>query len=271
MIKLLVLLILAPSLVFASTMEEVENYFQKGMQYSQQGMEDEAINEFYKVVNSDPANLPSDYYVQTYSEAFFDIGVLYGKKGNNQEAIDNFKKAIHIFPEHKRALYYLAGMLINDGEIAEAKLYYERAKELGYTKDTYNALKGDFVGEHLNIIKEQELKLELEYKSSVDSDKKIIITIKGYPIGDEALIKDTIAAIEKQSIILGYKYITPIFVERIRQKEGNTIIVEKWIVGEKENSKEFWIKYDFTPPPGFPYKIMILISETEPGITDSGL
>lgn len=74
------ILLLMSGIVYAQTLEEVENHFQKGLQYSQSGMKNEAIDEFRQVVETDPANLPKDYYEQTYSEAFFDMGVLYAQK-----------------------------------------------------------------------------------------------------------------------------------------------------------------------------------------------
>ena len=256
---LLILLLLIPGIAFAATMEEIESHFQKGLQYSQHGKMDEAIEEFSTVVSADFSALPQDYYTQTYSEAFFDIGVLYSKKGDMEKGIENLRKALEILPNHKRALYYLSGDLLEIGEIAEAKLYYNRAKELGFSGDSSQM--GDTIGGYFSSLKEKEL--IVPYQSFFDPKKIIAVTIKGNPIGDEQLIRDTITAIEKQSKIIGYGYLTPILVERIRQKENNVITIEKWTVAEEDNSKAFWIKYNSAPPAGFPYKIMILISEKD--------
>jgi tetratricopeptide (TPR) repeat protein len=255
----LILLLLIPGIAFAATMEEIESHFQKGLQYSQQGRMDEAIEEFSTVVSADHSGFPQDYYVQTYSEAFFDIGVLYSKKGNMRMGIENLKKALEIFPDHKRALYYLSGDLLEIGEIADAKLFYSRAKDLGFSGD--NPQIGDTIGNYFSSLREKEL--AVQYQSFFDSKKIIAVAVQGNPIGDEQLIRDTITAIEKQSKIIGYGYLTPILVERIRQKENNTIIIEKWTIGEGYNSKAFWIKYNSAPPVGFPYKVMILISEKD--------
>ena len=257
--KLLLLSFLITNIAFAATMEEIESHFQKGLQYSQQDRMDEAINEFYKVVSADHSNLSEEYYVQTYSEAFFDIGVLYSKKGNIEKGIENLKKAIEIFPGHKRALYYLAGDLIDLGEIAEAKSYYDRARQLGFTGD--NPQMGDVVGNSLNSFRDRVL--TIQYKSFFEPDKSIPITIKGNPSGNEELVRDTITAIEKYSKILDSSSLTPISVEYVRHKENATIVVEKWMVGEGGNQKIFWVRYDFTPPEGFPYKVMIQVSDTE--------
>lgn len=257
--KLLIFLLLIPGIAFAATMEEIENHFQKGLQYNQQGRMDEAIEEFSTVVSADSSGLTQDYYTQTYSEAFFDIGVLYSKKGDMIKGIENFRKVLEILPSHKRALYYLSGDLLEIGEVAEAKLYYNRAKELGFSGD--NSQMGDTVGGYFSSLKEK--KFTVQYQSFFDPEKIIAVTIKGNPIGDEQLIRDTIAAIEKQSKVIGYGYLTPILVECIRQKENNSLTIEKWAVGEGNNLKAFWIKYNFAPPAGFPYKVMILISEKD--------
>lgn len=257
--KLLILLLLIPGIAFAATTEEIESHFQKGLQYSQQGKMDEAIEEFSTVVSADSSGLTQDYYTQTYGEAFFDIGWLYSEKGDMTKGIENFRKALEILPSHKRALYYLSGDLLEIGEIAEAKLYYNRAKELGFSGD--NSQMGDTVGGYFSNLKEREF--IVQYQSFFDPEKIMAVTIKGNPIGDEQLIRDTITGIEKQSKIIGYSYLAPILVERIRQKENNTITIEKWAVGEGDNSKAFWIKYNFAPPAGFPYKVMILISEKD--------
>lgn len=185
--KLLALLLLMPAIVFASTVEEVENYFQKGLQYAQQGRMDEAIEEFYKVVSADSSGLPQDYYTQTYSEAFFHIGMLYSKKGDKEKGIENFRKVLGILPVHKRALYYLSWSLLDLGEVAEAKLYYSRAKELGFTGDDPQ---DDPIGNYFSSLEEKEF--IIQYQSFFNPDKTITVTIKGTLIGDEELMRDTI-------------------------------------------------------------------------------
>ena len=246
---------LITGVAFASTVEEVESFFQKGMQLSQQGLINEALDEFHKVVSSDPSNLPQDYYIQTYSEACFNIGLLYSKKDEYEKGIENFKKALEINPEHKRALYYIAFNLISLGEIAEAKSYYERVKLLGIVEAD------DIVGKYFGSTKDREL--SIQYQSFFAPDKTISVTIKGNPCGDDGLIRDTLSGIEKFSKIINFSISPNIYVERVRSKNGDKIVIEKWRVGEKESQKEIWVKYNFAPPEGFPSKVMIQFSETE--------
>ena len=254
------IILLMAGVVYAQTLEEIEGHFQKGIQYSQSGSKDEAIDEFLQVVGADPANLPKDYYKDTYSEAFFDIGVLYAQKGDNEKGAENLKKALEIMPNHKRALYYLSNVLMNIGEFAEAKPYYERAKELGFTGGNPG---DDVIGDHFNIIKEREL--TIQYPLFFEQGKSIPVTIKGNFIADEDLVRDTITALEKYAILANYSgSFNQISANLIRLGENKTIFIEKWLVGENGNQKEFWVRYNFAPPKDFPYKVMIQTSEKEP-------
>ncbi len=253
------ILLLMSSIVYAQTLEEIEGHFQKGLQYSQSGMKDEAIDEFRQVVEADPGNLNKNYYEQTYGEAFFDMGVLYAQKGNNEKGVENLKKALEILPNHKRALYYLSNALINIGEVAEAKPYYDRAKALGFTGGSPG---DDAIGAYFDSLKSRQL--TIQYPLFFESGKSISVDIKGTFNGDEELVRDTIIALEKYSKLVNYSgSFKQISAELIRFKENKTIIVEKWVVGEDGNQKDFWIKYNFAPPKGYPYKIMIQVAEKD--------
>ncbi|MFA4854162.1 MAG: tetratricopeptide repeat protein [Candidatus Omnitrophota bacterium] len=255
------ILLLMAGVVYAQTSEEaVEGHFQKGLEYSQSGMKDEAIAEFRQVVEADPANLSKGYYEHTYSEAFFDIGVLYAQKGDNEKGAEYLKKVLEILPNHKRALYYLSNVLMNIGEIAEARPYYDRAKELGFTGGKPG---DDVIGDYFNIVKEREL--TIQYPLFFEQGKSISVTIKGTFNGDEDLLRDTITALEKYSKLTNYSgSFNQISADLIRLRENKTIFIEKWVVGENGNQKEFWVRYNFAPPKDFPYKVMIQTSEKEP-------
>ncbi|MDD5692101.1 MAG: tetratricopeptide repeat protein [Candidatus Omnitrophica bacterium] len=254
------ILLLMSGMAYAQTLEEVEGHFQKGIQYSQSGMKDESIAEFRQVVEADPTNLPKDYYEQTYSEAFFDIGVLYAQKGDNEKGAEYLKKALEVFPNHKMALYYLSNVLMNIGEFAEAKPYYDRAKELGFTGGKPG---DDVIGDYFNIIKEREL--TIQYPLFFEPGKSISVTIKGTFNGDEDLLRDTITALEKYAKLTDYSgSFNQISADLIRLRENKTVFIEKWVVGESGNQKEFWVRYNFAPPKDFPYKVMIQTSEKEP-------
>jgi len=240
-------------------MEEVEQQFQNGLRLANEGKIEPAIEEFQKLVQTDPTGLPEDYYMQTYSEAYFNIGLLQSKKGNMEQGIENYKKAVQVFPEHKRTLYYMAYNLISTGEIGEAMRYYDKAKDLGFSKDYQQT--EDFVGKMLLNFKKREL--IIEYKSYFDHDKTIKIEIEGNPIGDNELIGDAISAIERVLKVSGYDIFSKASVEYIREREGKTIDIEKWTIHGDGWQKVIWVKYDSTPPEGFPMKIMITASEGE--------
>ena len=259
-ISLLFFSLLLTCTVYAQTLGEIEGYFQKGLQYSQSGKNDDAIKEFQAVVTADPSNLPKDYYAQTYAEAFFDMGLLYSKNGDNQKAVENFNKSLEIMPNHKRALYYLSYVLIDLGEIAKAKSFYERAKALGFTGG--NSQKGDIVGTYFDSVKKRTL--TIQYPLFFESGKSISVIIEGNIAGDEQLVRDTLIAIEKYSKIVNYSgSLQKISVETVRVKDNNSKVVEKWTVGDSANNKDFWIKYDFTPPKDFPYRVMINVLDKD--------
>jgi len=259
-ISLLFLSLLLTSVVYAQTLEEVEGHFRKGLQYSQSGMNDMAIQEFQTIVTADPSNLPKDYYVQTYAEAFFDMGLLYSKNGDNQKAVENFNKSLEIMPNHKRALYYLSYVLIDLGDIAKAKSLYERAKILGFTGA--DSQKGDIVGTYFDSVKKRTL--TIQYPLFFESGKSVSIIIEGNIVGDEKLVRDTLVAIEKYSKVVNYSgSLQKISVETVRVKENNSIVVEKWTVGDSANNKDFWIKYNFVPPKDFPYRVMINVLDKD--------
>lgn len=241
------------------TLEDIEQSFQKGLLYNKENKIDEALNEFEKVVSANSSNLPHDYYVHTYSEAHFDIGWLNYGKNKIRESIESYKKALSILPNHERALYYLVYNFITVGEISEAMHYYNKAKTFGFTGENIEA--GDKVNDYLATFKNR--KFTLKYQSYFKPDKSIEIMLEGNTICDNALLIDAIAGIEKLLKIDGRDIFSEASIEFIRYKEDQTIWIEKWsIVGEgwKEN---FWMKYDSTPPEGFPYKIMIEGSKEE--------
>lgn len=251
-------LFLITNIAFASTLEEVENHFQKGMQYGTNGQKEEAINEFSLVVAADSGNLPQNYYVETFSEAYFNMGLLYAQKRNHEKGIENLKKALQISPSHKRSLYYLSWELMETGEIAEAKSYYERAKLLGVPE--YDTQLGEELKSYFGSIARE---MTIQYQSFFNPANSFPVTIKGTFCGSEELVRDTLIGLEKYLKILNNDSLSPIAVELVRIRESDTIIIEKWMIGGSGDQKTYWIKYDFTPPEGFPSKVLIQTSDTE--------
>lgn len=256
--KIFLIFALMCSVAFAATIDEVEQSYQKGIQLGNQGKIEEALQEFQKVVSADPDNLPNDYYIQTVCEAYFNIGLLKSKKGDLRAGSENFQKALRINPRHARSLYYLADNFISEGEIAKAIEYYNKAKALGFTKDYQQA--SDSVGDLLSNFKKRNL--SIDYQSYFDPNKRVKINIEGNPIGDDQLIRDAIGAIEKILKVSGLGLFSQAKVEYIRQR-NKTIEIERWNVKGDKWEKTLWIKYDSNPPAGFPYKIMIEVSEEE--------
>lgn len=257
--KVFLIFSLMCSVAFAATMDDVEESFQKGLQLSNQGKIEEALQEFQKVISTDPNNLPNDYYIQTVSEAYFNIGLLKSKQEDIKGGTENYRKALSINSKHARSLYYLSWNLISDGEIAAAGEYYNKAKSLGFTKDYQQPT--DFVGDYLAAFKQRSL--TIDYQSYFDSDKSVKINIAGDPIGDDQLICDAIGAMERVLKVSELGLFSQATVEYVRQRENKTIDIERWQVKGDGWEKIFWIKYDSTPPAGFPYKIMIEASEKE--------
>ena len=255
------ILVSVPTLSLAAdTKGVVEIYFQKGLQYAQTGMLDEARSAFQKVVSTDSKDLDPTYYVETYSEAYFNLGLLKAKKRNWKESVAEYKNALKISPNHKKALYYLSYSLLMNGEIEEAIKIYDQVKASGLTGDPYNPELGDFllsdIGPYL-----QKREISLDYQSAFSS-KQTTIKLQGNPIGDDELIYDATQALEKALKTSGRDMFTAAKIILVRIEEEGTVFIEKWVFdNDIGQSKEYWIKYDFTPPPEFPMKVLIMASE----------
>ncbi|MFH1622761.1 MAG: hypothetical protein ABIA97_06580 [Candidatus Omnitrophota bacterium] len=112
-------------------------------------------------------------------------------------------------------------------------------------------------------------KREFDFSYTPDMIQEDIVTIRiiGNPIGDNELIRDAIRAIERVIMMTGGKEIfSKAEVEHIRSGEEGTIDIEKWTVEVDGKRRQYWVKYDFTPPEDFPYKVLIMASEREPEI-----
>lgn len=247
----------------ASATEEVEGYFQKAIQDAQNNMPEEAIKEFKKVVSADFSKLPPKYYTETYSEAYFQMAILKLKLSKElwQESIEDLKTALRINSQHKRASYWLSYIFIENGEVAQAFQYYEKAKTLGFEGESGM---GDFVGETLKKFPRRDL--SLNYKSAFDSNENVVAHFQGISLADDGLIQDTIGPVEKirrAGIVHRDNMFTNVKIELVRFKEEMTVVIEKWTIPEDSGESVYWVRYDFTPPEGFPMKIAIQVSEKE--------
>jgi len=96
-ISFMSLLIISGMLILART-DELNQYFKRGIDYTNQGEYDKAIKEFTKVITND----------RNYSDAYLGLGVVYVHKGMNREAVELLKKAIELDPNKKMAYFVLA-------------------------------------------------------------------------------------------------------------------------------------------------------------------
>ncbi len=250
-------LVMAVQISSAATTKEIEAFFQQGLYFAKGQVVDKAIEQFEKVVSADTSGLEKEYVVETFSEAYFNIGLLRSMQEDIQQAKKAYKQALEIFPDHKRALYFLAYSLTQEGEIAEARYYYSKVKALGYTADPFL---GSVLGEVLGQFEEREM--IVDYQSLEEG--RVKVHVKGNPGGDEQLIRDAIAAVDRVNMIAGKKMFSKAQVEYVRNREEGKKIIEKWVVGSGENESVYWVEYDLAPPKGLPYKVMIMASEDEP-------
>ena len=72
-------------------------HYEIGRQYAVEGMFDNAIAEFHRVISIDPKS----------DGAFYALGLIYTKKGKVKEAEIEFKKALEINPKNTMALEQL--------------------------------------------------------------------------------------------------------------------------------------------------------------------
>lgn len=253
------LMVSALSNVYAQSEQEIEQHYQKGSQYFQQGAMDSALMEFSTIVGTDHSNLADEYYVQTYADAFANMGIIYGKKNDLQKSKENFLKSLEVQPDGKKAGYWLAFVSFMMGEIAQAKQYYAKVKDAGFPGEV--AQMGDFAGKALAPFADREI--DLDYISSFDSTQKSIIKIIGNPVGDNGLLASAVGAIEKLLMIDRATLFSQAKVEYVRNRENSEIMIEKWVVSSGDEEKTYWVRYDFTPPADFPFKTMVEASGQE--------
>ncbi len=96
-ISFVTLLIISGMLVFAWT-DELDKYFNRGIEYSNRGEYDKAIEEFMQVIAID----------RNYSDAYLGLGIVYVHKGMDKEAVELLKKAIELDPNKEMAYFILA-------------------------------------------------------------------------------------------------------------------------------------------------------------------
>ena len=109
----LMVLFLVVGISYAQTDEE---YYNKGIEYSEQGKLKEAIAEFKKALAINPNHAEAHYY----------LGALYDFKAMFKEAIAEYKKAIAINPNHIKAHNSLASDYAGEWMFEEAIAEYKK-------------------------------------------------------------------------------------------------------------------------------------------------
>jgi tetratricopeptide (TPR) repeat protein len=118
----LLFLLLLPGL---SPAQDVQSYIDQGIQHSQAGRYDQALQAFDQAMKLKP----NDPALITFK------GIVYYAKGQNDKALKEFETAIKLNPNFGRA-YYQRGMIYEKQEKYDQALAdLKKAKSLGYGID----------------------------------------------------------------------------------------------------------------------------------------
>ncbi|MBT8365487.1 MAG: tetratricopeptide repeat protein [Deltaproteobacteria bacterium] len=91
-----------------------------GMAYLEQGMLDEAAEQFELSINLYPG----------HAKSYYNLGLVYHQKGDQEKALENFKRSVEINPESMRAHYNLATIYLKQGLWDRAIHHYVKVNEL---------------------------------------------------------------------------------------------------------------------------------------------
>lgn len=94
----LTVLIILGILIWGRTDDEIGQHFKQGVEYTNLGKYDKAIQEFTSVITND----------KDYANAYLGLGIVYVQKKMNREAVELLKKAIELNPKEKTAYFILA-------------------------------------------------------------------------------------------------------------------------------------------------------------------
>ena len=234
-----------PESVYAE--EGYDQLFDRAIELVSQGDITKAIEFFEKASVADPNRI----------DPLLNMGIFYGKQNQLTQARQTLRTAQPRFPEDPRPYFYLAMIEYGAGEIRVAIQYYNEAAIRGLqpSQETvpFSEMLGRLAGRQFTV----------EYPSLHDS-KPVPTLVIGNTMADENLCRDILSGLEKQEGINGRQQtVQKAQVELIRVKDNWEIIQERWVVSGEKGSKEYFVTMDFTPPPGFPMKVMIMLSERE--------
>jgi tetratricopeptide (TPR) repeat protein len=95
------------------------NYFQYGLDLSEQGFDAPALGAFERVAKVDPSAI-----------TFFNLGTLYMKAGRSAEAATAFQRALSLQPDHYESANSLGALLAQDGDVPGAIARFRAALEI---------------------------------------------------------------------------------------------------------------------------------------------
>lgn len=223
-----------------------DDYFDAGKVLANRGEFLAAIEQFEQAALADSNQI----------DPLLNIGILYGKARRHAESRQAFQRAKERFPNDPRPYYFLALDEVQQSEIGSAMRHYRQALEKG------SQASDDFADLRNTLAQYATREFTVEY-NSIRVGHTVPVRIRGNTGGDNNLCQDALGALEKQEIINGCGVFSEVQVEFLRWKENGTIFQEKWTVLGLEGRKDYWMAFDTTPPPDFPYKVLIKVSERE--------
>lgn len=164
--------------VFAYAQFGEEEYLKKGLEYQKSNQIDEALEEYEKALLINPNN----------TDILFNAGQMYLRKQKWEKAIVKFKKIMTINPKDGESCYNMAIAYYYIGDITNAVKYNDESQRLGFrgTEEFHS---------WLEPYKYKEI--DLEYQPVLDdTQKKVIIKIKGQITADTLLLNDTFRMLE---------------------------------------------------------------------------
>jgi tetratricopeptide (TPR) repeat protein len=108
-----------------ATAEKAKSPVERGIENSQRGRYDQAIQDFNEALRSKP----NDPLLITYR------GVVYYAKGQNDRALQDFNKALAINPNFGKAHYQKGMIYYHQEKFGQAAAELRKAKSLGYSVD----------------------------------------------------------------------------------------------------------------------------------------
>ena len=115
--------VILTTILLVGCVSPVQEYFNKGIAYYDQGEFDEAIEEFTEAIELDPE----------YAIAYYNRGWAYDEKGEYDEAIADYNKAIELDPELDVAYFTRGFLYMALGEKEKAISDFEKCIEVSKT------------------------------------------------------------------------------------------------------------------------------------------